>query len=718
MFSRSKGAKSALIARLEEYEKNHVASPSPGGIRQVSSTASPAEPPASAEVPGNPEQSSSSVSVPFWDIKMPDLSQPEPVEPIRIPFVPDFWDSSALAQPSGPNEETLPKIVVVAGANTHRGGGPSHNFVDASEGGHQEQNSSTQATTASSRSGSLLDDIAEDLGLPPDPSKDLIPAFDGPKRVTVRLPVKITIHRLELALRLFRSHLARTVFISPAYTRRMSSTAADSIEIPAGFRLHTENTSHILLSENEAFLNPVQEFNRDLSVACIRVWSEELNRAKEQRWNKAQANKLKRAAKPTAEKNVESMAVDVGESSATAKENGSASSSVKTSTGYRPYKFVILEALSATGLRSIRYAKEIPLVKYVIANDLSAGAVEAMKRNISINGFEEFDASSAASKGANPKQMVHINEGDACHREEKNQVDVVDLDPYGTAAPFIDAAIQCVNNGGLLCVTCTDLSVLATTNYPEKCKNSTFYICSTCQTHYEQPLGRVITKTSANGNNNYIFKTQAGPLIPSKCPECESTLHVAGPMWSGPLHNNDFVGKVLTHVGENEKNYNTSGRMKGMLTVAKEELENPFYFTPSKVASFFHCETPSLDDVASALLNAGHKVSRSHACAGSLKTDASHRQLHDIYRSWIKLHPVKLDNISETSPARRLLSKESMTEADFKRHPQTIGALETIRLVRYQENPAGWGPGKKASAKVDLKRKRSSEVLEEPPAKH
>ena len=30
---------------------------------------------------------------------------------------------------------------------------------------------------------------------------------------------------------------------------------------------------------------------------------------------------------------------------------------------YRPYKFVLLEALSATGLRAIRYAKEIPLVK-------------------------------------------------------------------------------------------------------------------------------------------------------------------------------------------------------------------------------------------------------------------------------------------------------------------------------------------------------------------
>jgi tRNA G26 N,N-dimethylase Trm1 len=34
------------------------------------------------------------------------------------------------------------------------------------------------------------------------------------------------------------------------------------------------------------------------------------------------------------------------------------------------------------------------------------------------------------------------------HRDDRNRVDVVDLDPYGTAAPFIDAAVQCVNEGG------------------------------------------------------------------------------------------------------------------------------------------------------------------------------------------------------------------------------------------------------------------------------
>ena len=53
-------------------------------------------------------------------------------------------------------------------------------------------------------------------------------------------------------------------------------------------------------------------------------------------------------------------------------------------------------------------------------------------------------------------------------RPERQRVDCVDLDPYGTASPFIDAAVQCVNDGGLLCVTCTDMGVLATNNYPEK----------------------------------------------------------------------------------------------------------------------------------------------------------------------------------------------------------------------------------------------------------
>ena len=88
------------------------------------------------------------------------------------------------------------------------------------------------------------------------------------------------------------------------YIRRNSTfampeqTQQHAIEVPSGFTLHSENTTHILLpSGNCAFLNPVQEFNRDLSVACIRVWSEEWNRAKETKWRAVQEKRAKRPGK-------------------------------------------------------------------------------------------------------------------------------------------------------------------------------------------------------------------------------------------------------------------------------------------------------------------------------------------------------------------------------------------------------------------------------------
>lgn len=41
---------------------------------------------------------------------------------------------------------------------------------------------------------------------------------------------------------------------------------------------------------------------------------------------------------------------------------------------------------------------------------------------------------------------------------------------------------------------------------------------------------------------------------------------------------------------------------------------------------------------------------------GSLKTDAPRTFVHDIMREWIKQYPVKMENIKEGSPARKLLS--------------------------------------------------------------
>lgn len=85
-----------------------------------------------------------------------------------------------------------------------------------------------------------------------------------------------------------------TVTIDPSKTEA-PRPEDPPILVPEGFSLYTENNAHILISsKDEAFLNPVQEFNRDLSVACIRVWSEELDREKEEKFRKAEERRAKR----------------------------------------------------------------------------------------------------------------------------------------------------------------------------------------------------------------------------------------------------------------------------------------------------------------------------------------------------------------------------------------------------------------------------------------
>ncbi|KAF8212204.1 N2,N2-dimethylguanosine tRNA methyltransferase-domain-containing protein [Mycena galopus ATCC 62051] len=536
----------------------------------------------------------------------------------------------------------------------------------------------------------------------------------------------------------------------------MSSTKTGIVipEIPDGFTLHTENNSHILF------------------VACIRVWSEELHELKKTKWLRAQEKKQTNQKKRKL-LNL-TLAVDV---SADTSETPPAAAS--TPREYPQSKIVILEALSATGLRSIRYAKEIPHVSHVLANDLSSAATAAMRRNIELNGLSARPPPSETQEGApGPSRRpveIKVNEGDACtlmynHRDPNKRVDVVDLDPYGTAAPFIDAAVQCIRDDGLLCITCTDLAVLATTNFAEKCftnyggvsikseysheaalrlvlhavsssaarygryieplvslsidfyvrlfirvatspilakraitKTSTYWVCSNCQSYYGHPLAKLVERST---------QLQGGPPVMDKCPECDSVLHMAGPMWSAPIHNPEFIGKVLNHLENNESQYGTAARMKGMLTVAKEELPDaPFYFTPAKVSKHFHCVTPSFSDIASALLHGGHKISRSHASAGSIKTTATNAELFDIYRSWIKLHPVKTANISPTSPAVVMLAKENKAEANFTMHPETNKYTSRIKLVRYQENPTThWGPATKAVSGTGPPKRKHAEV--------
>eukprot|EP00760_Papus_ankaliazontas_P005586 PhM_4_TR12662/c0_g1_i1/m.74560/K00555/TRMT1, trm1; tRNA (guanine26-N2/guanine27-N2)-dimethyltransferase len=138
----------------------------------------------------------------------------------------------------------------------------------------------------------------------------------------------------------------------------------------------------------------------------------------------------------------------------------------------------ILEALSASGLRSIRYAKELTGVDYIIANDLDPGSVQCIRDNLASNNVPEGkvkpncdDAIELMHRLARDAEKPPLYAKDRATGEfkellQQQLMDVVDLDPYGTASPFLESAFECIEEGGLMCVTCTDSAVLCG-KYPE-----------------------------------------------------------------------------------------------------------------------------------------------------------------------------------------------------------------------------------------------------------
>uniref|UniRef100_A0A4W3H7Q8 tRNA (guanine(26)-N(2))-dimethyltransferase n=1 Tax=Callorhinchus milii TaxID=7868 RepID=A0A4W3H7Q8_CALMI len=106
-----------------------------------------------------------------------------------------------------------------------------------------------------------------------------------------------------------------------------------------------------------------------------------------------------------------------------------------------------------------------------------------IKRNIEFNNVEHLVTPSLADASL----LIHQS------KRSEHRFDVIDLDPYGSPAPFIDAAVQAVSEGGLLCVTCTDMAVMAG-NSGETCYSK--YGAMSIKSKFCHEMVRVTKKTS------------------------------------------------------------------------------------------------------------------------------------------------------------------------------------------------------------------------------
>ncbi len=283
----------------------------------------------------------------------------------------------------------------------------------------------------------------------------------------------------------------------------------------------------------QVFYNPIQQFNRDLTVLAIKAYGEEIIARKHTSMSKRvkrKRNKLDTGngrpkkqhdsaitsgdntkqglteegidredaimtglenTENSTNENVAAEPENVGteptptsvpDPRATGKEESREETKTNEAAHERklsPPKFTILDALSATGLRALRYAQELPFVTSITANDLTPSAVEAIKRNVEHNGVEskvvvtQGDARIHMYSRLLSAEGAPVEENSRHSRKNiqktSNNYDVIDLDPYGTAATFFDAAINAIrDDGGLLCVTCTDSGVWACHGYSEK----------------------------------------------------------------------------------------------------------------------------------------------------------------------------------------------------------------------------------------------------------
>jgi tRNA (guanine26-N2/guanine27-N2)-dimethyltransferase len=203
-------------------------------------------------------------------------------------------------------------------------------------------------------------------------------------------PTNVLVQRTQLGRRRVNFFLA-TALLRRTLTRfaRMSSSTLETIR---------EGQAEVLKpSKNAVFYNPAQCVNRDLSVSMIQAFidrrREEIRARAKQRLEKQQQQHSNTksdepiTAEPKAEKSEDHEEMEGDEDT---KLTPVKQSTRRSQVQMQDEEVTIFEALAASGLRSIRYFKELKGVKHIVVNDLDPGAVSHIRANIAHNGASDL----------------------------------------------------------------------------------------------------------------------------------------------------------------------------------------------------------------------------------------------------------------------------------------------------------------------------------------
>jgi tRNA (guanine26-N2/guanine27-N2)-dimethyltransferase len=518
--------------------------------------------------------------------------------------------------------------------------------------------------------------------------------------------------------------------------------------------------------ESTVFYNPVQVQNRDLSTLMISLYAERRAIRKAVKKKRKDLNNLEeKLSKEETQKALEEYEKNIDVQELLRNKDGDG--------------ITVLDALAASGLRSIRYWNEVPGIKHVTINDLEEAAINRAKDNVEKNNLQDvmLDNNSNRDKG------IYVNHGDATHEmymsrrskhilnptplQQKQQLmwDVIDLDPYGSAAPFLDGAVQAIENGGLLCITCTDMAALGG-SHPETAYGR--YASLPIQTaKYLQELalrillhtisvsaakyGRTIKPILSVGmafyvrvfvevnndkrgvsnlslNIGHVYQsTKCGSFItlphgqmggsrgtvyqsirlnPHCCPETGAAFKVGGPMWLGALHDQNVIKTALERLS-NEKG--SSPNME--LIATRKRIQGLLMSVSEEIDTpLYHtlqdlCRTLHCDTPPLKQFKAA-LFNAGYQVSGYHKDPTAIKTNAPNDVVWdIMREWVKRNPSKKTpakdSPASKILSKETSIKVDFT-IPEAMKGND--KISRFPQNPEKhWGPKRKASGAVKRK---------------
>ena len=302
-----------------------------------------------------------------------------------------------------------------------------------------------------------------------------------------------------------------------------------------------------------------------------------------------------------------------------------------------------LDAMGATGARGIRIARECGVP--VTINDRDPLAVEVIRRNAEHAGVS-----------------AEITLGDVNVLLSSRRFDCVDLDPFGTPAPFVDAAARSAKR--YLFATATDTAPLCGAHGPAGARR---YFAHPVNNEYHGETGlrtllgfivREVVKYDRGvepllcftrehairlhlrvrpgakaadetlGRMGFILQCdrcfsreeRAGLLPPCGECSCGGKLIPIGPLWLGSIQDPRLLAAMLDRLpsvplAEGEHLYR-------LLTILLDELPGSTHYDYHRMAKVLRCSPPPMEIVLGRIRDAGFQVSRAHYSGTAIKTDA------------------------------------------------------------------------------------------------